>query len=438
MLFSSLGYTMVRLLFTSLAAILILCGSPTFAAAQWRLTGCDPTSKNLFVRDVMSDIYLWYSAMPAVDPASVATPEEYLEAVRHRPLDDHFSYITARASNRAFFGESQYVGFGLSWTFVGRQLRVLQVFPDSSASEAGLSRGDRVTALAGEPVEDLAISGTLGDVLGPDEIGFSVRVDFIDASGVRRGAHLTKRVVTIPTVSHTRTYDASGRRVGYIFFRNFVEPSFAALDAAFAQLSEARVDDVVLDMRYNGGGLVNVARHLASIIGGVRTRGQVFAEYFHNDKNLHRNEVLRFEDNPNAAGLNRLIVITTPDSASASELVINALRPFIPVVVIGDRTYGKPVGQYQVEFCDKMLAPVSFSLRNANGEGDFFGGIPADCPAPDDIGHALGDPAEASLREALTYAATGACSRATSTLQRLASERRATRATGWQSVLNAY
>jgi C-terminal processing protease CtpA/Prc len=244
--------------------------------------------------------------------------------------------------------------------------------------------------------------------------------------------------VTIPTVSLTQTYDANGRRVGYIFFRNFVEPSFAALDAAFAQLSEARVDDVVLDMRYNGGGLVNVARHLASIIGGVRTRGQVFAEYFHNDKNLHRNEVLRFEDKPNAASLSRLIVITTPDSASASELVINALRPFIPVAVIGDRTYGKPVGQYQVEFCDKMLAPVSFSLRNADGVGDFFGGIPADCPAPDDIGRALGDPAEASLREALTYAATGTCSRPTSTLQRLVPDRRATRAVGWRSVLNAY
>lgn len=427
---------MVRSLVISLATILLFCGSSTDASAQWRLTGCDPTSKNLFVRDVMSDIYLWYSAIPEVDPASFATPEDYLEAIRHRPLDEHFSYITARASNRAFFGESQYVGLGLSWTLVGRQLRILQVFPDSPASEAGLSRGDRVTAIAGEPVEDLLVSGRFGEVVGPDEVGFSVRVDFIDASGARRGSHLTKRVVTIPTVSLTRTYEANGRRVGYIFFRNFVEPSFAALDGAFAQLTG--VDDVVLDMRYNGGGLVNVARHLASIIGGVRTRGQVFAEYFHNDKNAHRNEVLRFEDKPNAASLRRLIVITTPDSASASELVINALRPFIPVAVIGDRTYGKPVGQYQVEFCDKMLAPVSFSLRNANGEGDFFGGIPADCPALDDVGHALGDPAEASLREALTYAATGTCSRAASTLQRLAPDRGAMRKTGWQSILNAY
>ena len=110
------------------------------------------------------------------------------------------------------------------------------------------------------------------------------------------------------------------------------------------------VRDLVLDLRYNGGGLVGVAQHLASLIAGVRTNGQVFAEYFHNDKNATRNRVLRFEPKPHALGLERLVVITTGASASASELVINALKPFIPVVVIGSRTYGKPVGQYQVNF----------------------------------------------------------------------------------------
>jgi hypothetical protein len=135
-------------------------------------------------------------------------------------------------------------------------------------------------------------------------------------------------------------------------------------------------------------------------------------------------------------------VITTPSSASASELVINALRPFIPVVVIGDRTYGKPVGQYQVDFCDKTLAPVSFSLRNANGEGDFFEGFPPDCPAADDIEHDLGNAEEASLREALTFAATGACTPISPTtrarLHRLGLDRRAAREIGWRSVVNAY
>ena len=149
---------------------------------------------------------------------------------------------------------------------------------------------------------------------------------------------------------------------------------------------------------------------MASLVGGSRTAGQVFAEYFHNDKNAFRNEVVRFETQPGALTLNRLVVITTQGSASASELVINSLRPFIPVVIVGDRTYGKPVGQYAIPFCDKILAPVSFQLRNANGEGDFFDGLPADCAAPDDLDHPIGDAMEGSLREALTVISTGACS----------------------------
>lgn len=432
---------MPRTIVACVAAILLLCGWPSAAGAQWRLTSCTNSGKNLFVRDVLTDIYYWYTELPAADPFDYPDPESYLEALRYRPLDSYFSYITSREANQAFYGESQYVGFGMSTAISGLEMRVLQVFPESPAAEAGLARGVRITAIGGRPVSDLIRFNLIDGAFGPAEIGYQADLRFVDRAGAERSAALVKRIVTIPTVSLTRVYDlAGGRRVGYIFFRNFVEPSYAALDEAFAELTAARVDDLVLDLRYNGGGLVRVAQHLASLVGGVRTRGQVLAEYFHNDKNLFRNEVLRFEDKPNAATLNRLIVIATPSSASASELVINALRPFMPVVVVGDRTYGKPVGQYQVEFCDKMLAPVSFTLRNANGEGDFFQGFPPDCAAPDDVEHDLGDAAEGSLREALTFAATGACSPAStlSRLQRVVPDRRAPRAVGWQSVVNAY
>ena len=170
-------------------------------------------------------------------------------------------------------------------------------------------------------------------------------------AGAQRRVSMVKRAVVIPTVSNTTVFDVGGRRVGYIFFRNFVEPSFEALAQAFATLQAGGATEVVLDLRYNGGGLVDVAQYLASLLGGSRTAGQVFAEYFHNDKNAFRNEVLRFETQPGALTLNRLVVITTQGSASASELVINSLRPFIPVVIVGDRTYGKPVGQY----CDPVL-----------------------------------------------------------------------------------
>ena len=105
-------------------------------------------------------------------------------------------------------------------------------------------------------------------------------------------------------------------------------------------------------------------------------------------------------------------MITTRSSASASELVINSLRPYMPVTIIGDTTYGKPVGQYGLRFCDKVLYPVAFSIKNANLEGDFFDGLAVDCAAGDDYTHQLGDRAEASFAEALTFIRTGACSAA--------------------------
>jgi carboxyl-terminal processing protease len=136
--------------------------------------------------------------------------------------------------------------------------------------------------------------------------------------------------------------------------------------------------------------------------------------------------------------LSRLVVIATRSSASASELVINGLRPFIPVVVIGDNTYGKPVGQYGIEFCDKVLAPVAFSLVNADGQGDYFNGIAPDCAAADDVEHDLGERDEASLAEALHYVRTGSCSVPSETARTLQVRREVRRATGWQAVLNAH
>jgi hypothetical protein len=131
-------------------------------------------------------------------------------------------------------------------------------------------------------------------------------------------------------------------------------------------------------------------------------------------------------------------VITTRSSASASELIINALRPFIPVLIVGDRTYGKPVGQYQFEFCDKVLAPVSFTLRNSKGEGDFYDGFAPDCAAADDIGHQIGDVQEASLHEALTLLDKGSCSAASMLTRRLSTAPSRRQSFGWQSVVNAY
>ena len=429
--------------------VALLCAGLTFlvpspAQAQSGPRNCTRTSQNLFVRDVLDEYYLWYRELPRVNPANYASPEAYLEAVRYRPLDSTFSYITSRAANDAFYGESQFVGFGFSTQTTETELNVLQVFPDSPASEAGMTRGDRIFEINGRTVADLVRAGTIGSAFGASEAGVSSAVAVRSRQGVERRFTMTKRVVTIPTVSLTRTFQVDGRTVGYLLFRNFVTPSYAALDEAFAALREARATELVIDLRYNGGGLVDVAVHLGSLVGGTFTQGRVFAEYQHNDRNTALNETLRFESPPQALGLSRLVVITTRSSASASELLINSLRPHLPVVVIGDATYGKPVGQYSFDFCDKVLAPVSFSLVNADGQGDFFGGIAPTCVAADDIEHDLGAADEASLSEALFYIRTGSCSvRSTSSaasrgLRPSAGVPSLSGATGWQALVNAH
>ena len=326
----------------------VLVWSSPATAQQGGPTNCSVVSQNLWVRDQLNDIYLWYQFLPSVNAASFPSPEAYLDAVRYRPIDNTYSYITSAAASTALYGESQYIGFGFSTQIAGDTMRILQVFPDSPASEAGLGRGDRITQVNGRAVSSMIADGSIGNAFGAGDIGVASDVVFQTRAGAAGQARLVKRVVTIPTVSLTRAFDVDGRRVGYLFFRNFVTPSYAALDEAFAALRDAGVNELVLDLRYNGGGLVDVAVHLSSLIGGSTTAGKVLATYVHNTRNSALNKSLRFEA-VSPLNLSQLVVIATRSSASASELVINALRPYMPVAIIGDTTYGKPVGQYGID-----------------------------------------------------------------------------------------
>ncbi|HLA76749.1 MAG TPA: S41 family peptidase [Vicinamibacteria bacterium] len=406
---------------------------------------CDKKGQNAFVRDTMKDIYLWYRELPDLDPAAYDSPEAYLEAMRYQRYDTHFSFITGKEEDKAYYSDSQFVGMGIGTSQTSSsELRISQVFPDSPASEAGLSRGDYVLTINGKAVADLIRTGEIGNAFGPSEVGVAVDLVWRDMDGRQKSATLKKRLVTIPTVSMTKVYDLGNRRVGYIFFRNFVKPSVDALDRAFGELGDQGVSELVLDLRYNGGGMTSVALHLGGLIGGVRTKGEVFTKFSHNDKNKSKDTTDRFEDPAKALDLSRLTVITTDGSASASEAVINGLEPFIPVTVVGDTTYGKPVGQYGYNFCDKVLYPVSFKVVNARDQGDYFDGIPVDCPAVDDLDHQLGDPAEASLAEALSFVGSGSCSgrraAAASALSRRHAEigKPARRLDGWRQLIGAY
>ena len=405
---------------------------------------CDTLGQVSFVRDALQEFYLWYEQLPDPDPAGFASPEAYLEAVRYRPLDTSYSYITGQAESDAFFSDSQFVGFGLGYRQTGAtELRVSQVYAGSPAEQAGLRRGDVILSIGGISVPDLLRTGQVGSAFGPSEVGVSVSIGWRTPGGQERQATMVKALVTIPTVSATTVFDNGSSRTGYVFFRNFVRPSTAALNTAFDQLVADGATDLVLDLRYNGGGFVDVAQHLGGLIGGQATAGEVFVKFRHNDKNTARDETALFEAKPNSLELPRLVVITTGGSASASEMIINSLRPFMTVTVVGDRTFGKPVGQYGFDFCEKVLYPVAFATENAVGEADYFDGIPADCAAPDDLDHQIGDPAEGSLAEALGFLRTGRCGAAAATEAEVQARQRAVLpppfgGDPWRQLLGAY
>jgi C-terminal peptidase prc len=434
---------MSKRLLVALVSLAGLAAAPPLVPAAEAQSSCSVPSQNRFVRDVLFDYYYWNRELPTLNPNTFPSPEAYLDAARNKTYDHTYSFIANRAEQDALFSSSQFVGLGLSNQFDGVEMRLSQVFPESPAAEAGLRRGDRILATNGRTIAQLVEADALATAFGPNEAGVEVSLEWRPAEGPDRRATLVKRVVTIPTVSGLRLFEVDQKKVGYLVFSNFVEPSVEALDDAFTALHDAGATELVLDLRYNGGGLVNVAQHLTSLIGGQRTAGKLLAEYVHNDRRLDLNRQLRFENLlPNALGLERLVVITTRASASASELVINGLRPYLPVVVVGDTTYGKPVGQYAFPFCDKVLNPVSFVLKNSLGQGDYFTGLPATCPAGDNLDRQLGDPEEASLKEAFVYLRTGACTPPPPPETPQPGLRRARTviqpADGWQQLLGAH
>jgi C-terminal peptidase prc len=421
---------------TLVVATFLLAGLVRPGAAQ--PTSCTPRGQTQFVDESMRDVYYWYREMPNVDPSTFPSPEAYLDAVIYKPLDRGFTFIVPKAVNDAFYTNSEGVGIGFtSKALASDDVRIAQVYAGSPAAEAGLKRGDRILEFNHRTIADLVATGDIAVASGPDQAGVKVHLKLRGLDGAERDVEVVKRVVTIPTVPYVQVINVDRRtRVGYIHLKNFVEPTIEALDDAFTELERAAVTDLVLDVRYNGGGLLNVAQHLAGLIGGARTRRGVLCKLTYNDKHRDRDVSFTIPAPPHALTLPRLVVITSRASASASELIVNGLRPYIPVTTIGSRTYGKPAGQVPISFCDQVLFPATFVLKNIDGYGDYFDGLPADCPASDDLAHELADPAEASLAEALYFLKNGRC-RDQARVSSSARSIEPPRAVGWRSVINS-
>ena len=178
----------------------------------------------------------------------------------------------------------------------------------------------------------------------------------------------------------------------------------------------AGVSDVVVDLRYNGGGYLYIASELAYMLGGTRiASGATFEKLIYNDKHQEKNSTIGFPMTSTAGqslptlSLPRVLIITAPGTCSASESVINGLTPFINVIRIGGTTCGKPYGFVQANNCGDAFFAIQFQGVNNVGFGDYTNGFAPTCTVADDFTHPLGDPTEGRLSAALSYSATGSC-----------------------------
>ena len=356
--------------------------------------------------EFMQDWYYWNNTIPAIKPAEYASVYEVLEAIRYNPLD-RWSFITDYTEFLAYFQESRLIGygFGSAWDSSGK-LRVAFIHNTTDMYNQGVLRGWIINKINGVTISP---GMNISQMLGANQIGVTNTFTFIKPENTTVEMTLQKKEIFANTVLHHQIFEYPGLKVGYLVLQSFREPTEAEINSVFLEFSAAGIDELILDMRYNGGGLVSIATKLASHIAGPSLVNQPFVKFEHNaNKAEEYNRTINFESIENSLNLNRLVTICTRGSASASELMINGLRPFIDVVIVGNTTYGKPMGANVFNYNDKYaLAPITFKTKNADNEGDYFDGIPVDIPAPDDLTRNFGDPEEASLQIALAFILSG-------------------------------
>lgn len=164
---------------------------------------------------------------------------------------------------------------------------------------------------------------------------------------------------------------------------------------------------MILDLRYNGGGRISTATLLASLLAGSTYNQNVFTNLIFNAKQSSQNTSYTLASQ--TTGFNRVVVLTGARTCSASELVVNGLKPYVHVVTVGGQTCGKPFGFVPVTSCNSTFSAVNFESFNASGQGRYYSGIAATCPATDDFNGQLGDPAEVLTAVANSYLQNGMC-----------------------------
>jgi carboxyl-terminal processing protease len=354
---------------------------------------------------VMKSLYLWYEYLPDADPGNFDDPYEFMEYLRYKPLD-RWSLVMDKEEYNQYFEEGEMIGHGmlLGEDSTGR-IRICFVYRSTQAFEEGVRRSWIV-----EAINDVAVTrDNFSELIGPKEAGIKNKFSFINTDGEPVTLNLTKEILDITPVLHQEILNVNNKLIGYMVFQDFIDAALPEIEDAFTEFRNSNIDELIIDLRYNGGGSLSVAEYIASWIAGTSSSDKAFIKLLYNNKHPELDTIVNVPYKENGFDLERIFFIGTNSTASASELLINGLDPLLDVSLIGDNTYGKPVGMLALPFInyDYVVLPVCFRFTNANDEGDFYDGLVPDSYADDDLTKDFGDPEEDCLEATLNYIETG-------------------------------
>ncbi len=377
-----------------------------------------PDPQSTVVRDAilasMQEWYFWNEELPApVNTADYTSNEALLDAIIYKPLD-RFSYLTTQeAFNNAFVGRNAGHGFGFAFDATER-LYLTFVYEESPAGVDGWQRGWEITGINGKNLSEYKnSSGGYDFQLGPADPGISNTFTFKLPDGTTTTRTNVKAEYQSNSVLHQEIIDLNGKKVGYWVYQSFKATAGQSptksleVDESIEFFETAGIDELIIDLRYNGGGSVAVAEQINNyLIPSSHAEKLMYVNKLNSLKtDLQKSVNFKKLGNLN---LNKVIFITSRGSASASELVINSLMPYLEIVLVGDNTFGKPVGSFPLSAYNRTLrdnnvelVPITFAIANAEGKADYFDGFPADFAVGDSPQFNWGDPNDLRLAAAL-------------------------------------
>lgn len=389
-----------------------------------------PTAKiNSWTYEVMNEVYLWTDQMPG-DPNLEQEPEDFYKGLLS--VEDKFSRIVPNYQDliNSLNGISKEAGYDFTLFLASQDsddvlAALTYVKNNSPASAAGLKRGDIVGKINGKQLTKSNYKELLKDLSFDHTLDFE---RYNESSGSYEAQpQLSLQVVELaehPVLLDT-VLNFGGKKVGYLVY-NFFSPGTEgaydqAVDQVMSRFQSEGITELVLDLRYNSGGSVASATNLASLLGKNIDDTKIFYEnrwnellqkHWEEDKNgeerLRKRFIAKSEKIGEYLSSGRLYVLTGDWTASASELVINGLRPYMDIFLIGDKTYGKNVASIPFEDKDNPenlygILPIVLKIYNSEGKSDYGNGFEPNVQV-DDLQlpmKALGDVEEPLLAEAL-------------------------------------